>query len=73
MAYMAQQAVTTAILEAFRDRADARLQADQAERCREWLESLPLQSGVLAPIIEPIAAIEDGLREADRRQGRRAG
>lgn len=72
MAYMAQQAVTTAILEAFRDRPDARVQADEAARCRAWLASLPLDATLLAPIIEPIAAIEDGLREADRRQQRRA-
>ena len=73
MAYMAQQAVTTAIRDAFRDRSDARVQAEEAAQCRAWLESLPLSAAVLAPIVEPIAAIEDGLREADRRQGLRAG
>jgi len=72
MAYMAQQAVTTAIREAFRDRPDARAQAEEATRCRAWLESLPLSARVLAPIIEPIAALEDGLRDADRLQRRRS-
>jgi hypothetical protein len=70
MAYMAQQAVTTAVREAFRDRRDARVQADEAARCRVWLESLPLSARMLAPIIEPIAALEDGLLDADRLQRR---
>jgi hypothetical protein len=70
MAYMAQQAVTTAIRDAFRDRTDARAQAEEAARCRAWLESLPLSATVLAPIVEPIAALEDGFRDADRLQRR---
>ncbi len=72
MAYMAQQAVTTAIRDAFRDRSDARAQAEEAARCRAWLESLPLSPTALAPIIEPIAALEDGLRDADRLHRRRS-
>lgn len=67
MAYMAQQAVATAIREAFRDRADALVQAEEAARCRAWLESLPLPGSLIAAITEPIAALEDGLREAHRR------
>ena len=67
MAYMAQQAVTTAIREAYSDRPNALAQAEEAARCRAWLESLPLEPSLLAPIIEPIAALEDGLREAHRR------
>lgn len=68
MAYMAQQAVATAVREAFRDRSDALAQADEAARCRAWLGSLPLEPSLLAPIIEPIAALEDGLRDAHRRR-----
>jgi hypothetical protein len=68
MAYMAQQAVTTAVREAFQDRPDAISQAAEAERVRAWLASLPIEPSLLAAIIEPIAAIEDGLREAHRRQ-----
>ncbi len=67
MAYMAQQAVTTAVREAFRDRPDALTQAEEAARCRAWLASLPIEPSLLAPIIEPIAALEDGIREAHRR------
>jgi len=70
MAYMAQQAVTTAIREAFRDRPDALAQAEEAVRCRAWIEALPLDPSLLAPIIEPIKALEDGLRDAHRRQHR---
>jgi len=69
---MAQQAVANAIREAFRDRSDALAQADEAARCRAWVESLPLQRSLIASIVEPIAALEDGLRDADRRQGGRA-
>jgi hypothetical protein len=72
MAYMAQQAVTTAIREAFRDRPDALAQADEAARCRAWLEALPLDRSLLATIIEPITALEDGLRDAHQR-GHRPG
>jgi hypothetical protein len=66
MAYMAQQTVTTAIRDAFRDRGDALDQAAEAARCLAWLESLPLSPSVLASVVEPIVAIEDGLREAAR-------
>ncbi len=68
MAYMAQQAVTTTIRDAFRKREDALDQAAEAARCRAWLERLPLSATVLATVVEPIVAIEDGLREAARLQ-----
>jgi hypothetical protein len=70
MAYMAQQAVETAIRDAFLDRPDALAQAAEAARCRAWLESLPLPAVMIAAIVEPIAALEDGLREAERRRRR---
>lgn len=72
MAYMAQQAVTTAVRDAFRNRPDALEQAEEAARCRAWIESLPLPRALIAPIVEPITALEDGLREANRMQGRSA-
>ena len=68
MSYMAQQAVTTAIRDAFRDRDDALGQAATAAEIRAWLEGLPLGPAMLATIVEPIAAIETGLRDADRRR-----
>jgi hypothetical protein len=70
MAYMAQQAVETAIRDAFLDRPDAAAQADEAVRCRIWVESLPLPVAMIAAIVEPLAALEDGLREAERRRRR---
>ncbi len=70
MAYMAQQAVATAVREAFRDRPDALAHAEEAARCRAWLGSLPLDRSLLASIVEPIAALEDGLRDAHRRRDR---
>jgi hypothetical protein len=66
MAYMTQQAVTTAIRDAFRRRPDALERADEAARFRGWLASLPLEPQLIASLVEPVAALEDGLREADR-------
>jgi hypothetical protein len=70
MAYMAQQAVTTAIRDAFRRRPDALAHADEAARFRAWLVALPLEPQLIASLVEPVAALEDGLREADRLQRR---
>ena len=70
MAYMAQQAVTTAIRDAFRQRPDALAHADEAARFQAWLVSLPLEPQLIASLVEPVAALEDGLREADRLQRR---
>ena len=66
MAYMAQQHLETAIFEAFRERSDSRDQAVEAQRCRTWLEALPLDRSLVAALVEPIAAIEDGLLRAER-------
>jgi hypothetical protein len=64
MAYMAQQWLASAVRDAFRDRADAADQADEAARVRAWIASLPLDRATIAALAEPIAAIEDGLRRA---------
>lgn len=64
MAYMAQQWLTTSARDAYRDREGALLQADEAARVRMWLVSLPLDRAVVAALVEPIAALEDGLRQA---------
>jgi hypothetical protein len=66
VAYMAQQWVATAVRDAFRDRADALEQAAEAARVRAWLASLPLDRGTVAALVEPIAALEDGLQQAAR-------
>jgi hypothetical protein len=61
MAYMAQQWLTSAVRDAFKDRADAAEQAAEAARVHAWLESLPLERAAVAALVEPIAALEDGL------------
>ena len=71
MAYMAQQWLATAARDAFQDRADALDQAAEAARVRGWLASLPLDRGTVAMLVEPIAALEDGLRQAARDATRR--
>ncbi len=63
---MAQQWLASAVREAFRGRADARHKAAEAARIKEWLASLPLDRQVVAALVEPIAGLEDGLREAAR-------
>ncbi len=64
MAYMAQQWLTTVVLDAFGGRTDAPDQAAEAARVRAWLASLPLERAAIAALVEPIAALEDGLRQA---------
>lgn len=66
MPYMAQQWIETAAREAFRDRDDAADQAAEAGRMKAWLASLPLERGALAALVEPITALEAGMRRAAR-------
>ncbi len=66
MAYMAQQWLANAVRDAFRERSDALLRAAEAAAFRAWLASLPLDSRALAALDEPIAALEEGMREAAR-------
>lgn len=66
MAYMAQQWLANTIRDAFRDRSDAPEQAAEAARLRAWLESLPLDRATVAVLVEPVAALEDGLQQATR-------
>jgi hypothetical protein len=66
MAYMAQQWLAGMARDAFRDRADALEQAAEAARVRSWLARLPLDQGTIAALVEPIAALEDGMRLAAR-------
>ncbi len=64
MAYMAQAWLTTAVHDAYRGRADAVETAAEAARVRAWLAALPLDRATLAALVEPIDALEDGLRQA---------
>lgn len=68
MPYMAQQWVTDAVRAGFHDRRDAPTRADETARVRAWLASLPLERAVIAAIDEPLAALEEGLRRAARRE-----
>lgn len=68
MAYMAQQWLTNTIRDSFRDRSDALEQAAEAARLRVWLASLPLDRATVAMLVEPVAALEDGLHQAARDQ-----
>ena len=72
MAYMAQQAVRTAVRDAFRDRPDALPRAEEAAGFRRWLDQLPIDPALVAAIAEPVVAIEEGLRDADRLRRRDA-
>jgi|WetSurMetagenome_2_1015567.scaffolds.fasta_scaffold241693_2 hypothetical protein len=63
---MAQQWLATAVREQFRGRGDTLEQADEAARVRAWLATLPLQPAALAALDEPLAALEDGLRQSVR-------
>jgi hypothetical protein len=64
MPYMAQQWLTTTVRDAYRARSDAGAAADEAARVRAWLGALPLDPTAVAALVEPIAALEDGLRQA---------
>ncbi len=63
---MAQQWITDAAREAFRERDDAADQAAEAATIRAWLATLPLEARLIATLDEPIAALEDGIRRAAR-------
>ncbi len=66
MAYMAQQWISDAARDAFREREDALDRAAEAASMRAWLASLPLDRRTIATLDEPIASLEDGMRVAAR-------
>jgi hypothetical protein len=72
MSYMAQQALTTAIRDAFADRPDVDEQLAEADRCLSWLSTLPIAPALLAPVLEPVDAVALGLRDAARARARRS-
>ena len=68
MAYMAQEWIASAARDAFRERDDALDRAAEAARMRAWLASLPLDVRAIAALDEPIAALEEGMRQAARKR-----
>jgi hypothetical protein len=71
MAYMVMQQYTTAVKAAYAGRPDVRELLHVAGEVRAWLEALEIPGELLGPMVEPVAAVEEGLRElvAARRQG----
>ena len=55
---------------AYRNRPDVEAQLEAATAYRTWIEALPIDPAIRAGLVEPIAALEDGLREALRRRER---
>ena len=70
MAYMLFERVAMEIVAAYRDRPEAEAQLEAATAYRTWVEALPIDPAIRAGLLEPIAALEDGLREALRRRQR---
>ena len=70
MAYMLFERVAMEIVAAYRDRPEAERQLEAATAYRAWLEALPIDPVIRAGLVEPIAAVEDGLRETLRRRER---
>lgn len=70
MAYMVQQRIVSAIREAYADRPDRDRHLAAAKGCREWLESLAVEPGLRASLVEPIAAVEEALAALEREAAR---
>lgn len=70
MAYMLFEGVAMSVVNAYRDRPDAAEQLETAASVRAWIEQLAIDPSMRAVVIEPVAAVEDGLREALRRRAR---
>lgn len=69
MAHMLFQRITTAVREGYIGRDDAERQLAAATAWRSWAEGLAVDATTRAALVEPIAAVEDGLREVLRRRG----
>jgi hypothetical protein len=70
MAYMLAERIATAVVAGYRDAPDVDAQLASAEAFREWLEGLSIDATVRAGLVEPIDAVEHGLREVLRRRAR---
>jgi len=66
--YMIYQQYTTAIKEGYagHPQPDIAQHAAAAKTCREWLESLEIDSQLRAALVEQIRALEEGFRELMR-------
>jgi hypothetical protein len=66
--YMICQQYTTAIKEGYagRPRSELKRQAAGAEKFREWLAALEINSQLRGPLVEQIEALEEGFRELMR-------
>lgn len=62
------QRIATAVREGYDGRDDVEAQLAEAAACRRWAEGLAVDSTTRAALIEPVAAVEDGLREVLRRR-----
>jgi len=56
---MVYQQYTNAINEAYRGRPDTARHAEKAGEFREWLESLEIDPGIRAGLVEQIAVLEE--------------
>lgn len=63
MAYMLMQQYTSAVKAAYAGRSDIGELLRAAGEVRAWLESLEVPAELRAPMVEPVAAVEEGLRE----------
>lgn len=70
MAHMIFQRMATAVREGYIGRDDVETQLEAAGACRRWAEGLAVDATTRAALVEPIAAVEAGLREVLRRGAR---
>jgi hypothetical protein len=63
MPYMIYQQYKTAIKEAYDGAPEVETLHVQAQAYRAWLASLRLEPRLLDPLVEPIAAIEEALKD----------
>ena len=63
MAHMLFQHIATSVREAYAGRQDVEAQFEAAGAYPRWADSLAVDAGVRAVRVEPIAAMENGLRE----------
>lgn len=63
MAYMVYQQYTNAIREAYTDHPAVRQHHESAKASREWLESLDIDPGVRATLVEQLATLETAFRD----------